>query len=478
MQRSILTSLLLLPLAGGAVPAVNRPQAPPSDAVNVLFVMTDQHNPRMIGGDSNGYGGLSTSLTPHLDELAAEGVRFPRSYCASPQCMPSRFSLLTGLHTHRHGLRVNKIWEPAGETTWVELARAQGYRTGIFGKHHLEWLDHPEALDDHGFQEVADMEDYDAWCQANGYKRFDHPAVVTTMPNLPKTMTLVGHTSTPNFRHPTGWFSDRMIRFLEERSVDGEPFAAWLSFYGPHTPILPSNAADPGDWAHSEFPYQALALPPNQAKVSALRRVSKTQNLYAAMTDEQHREVLAYYYGYVRQIDHNIGRVLDRLQQLGLEDNTLVVFTSDHGECGGEMDCWTKGIGCYDCVTRVPLVMRLPDVLPAGHVSEVVASGVDVFPTVSELCGFTPTEDVRRNVDGRSLVGPMRSQAVPAGWAQRAFVQFCIEPIRMVIQAGMTDDREKLSLGLKAMRLLGRRVAPPMREKPQHGTKAARGKKA
>ena len=161
--------LLLLPVLAGA-------QALGQSPLNLLFVIDDQHNPRMLGTDSNGYGGLDSTLTPRLDQLAEEGVLFSHSYCSTPQCVPARFTLLTGREPHLHGLRWNKIWEPAfGELTLPELARRHGYVTANIGKHHLAWLDQPgESITDHGFDLVVDLGDYDDHCDANGQRPWNH----------------------------------------------------------------------------------------------------------------------------------------------------------------------------------------------------------------------------------------------------------------------------------------------------------------
>ncbi|MEE8469196.1 MAG: sulfatase-like hydrolase/transferase, partial [Planctomycetota bacterium] len=318
-----------------------------SRPLNVLYIMDDQHNPRMLGLDSNGFGGVPVSLTPNLDLLAAQGVRFSHAYTSAPQCMPERLSLLTGRFPHEHGLRWNNIWEPArGELTLPALARRHGYFTGTIGKNHLFWLDQPDLrVTDHGFDRVQDRADYVEFCGDNGVPPYFANGNHWRMDGISLS---AGYTFNTNRFHTSGYFSDQAIDFLENRAGpggDGKPFVLWLSFDGPHPPILPSGPADPNDWAHRYHPFSQLALPANLGKVADTSRLQQLQAQYAHMSAEEHREALSYYYGLVSQIDFNIGRVLTRLGELGLDDRTVVVFTADHGEYAGEMACWTKGGG-------------------------------------------------------------------------------------------------------------------------------------
>lgn len=397
-------------------------QAPAEGPLNLLFLLDDQHNPRMLSAAEGGHGGLASPLTPALDELAGAGVRFDNAYCATPQCRPSRFTMLTGRHAHRHGLRTNSVWEPArGEVTLPMLARRFGYAIGTIGKHHMEWLrDVNRGVTDHGFDLVLDHTDYSSYCKAHGVDPWKDAHRHWAMPGLPPALDPVGYTFNTNEFHPAGYFADRAMEFLEERagpSGDGRPFALWLSFPGPHPPVLPSGPDSPQDWAHMFFPPDALPLPPNFDTVATTTRLATLQASYTHVSIDQHREVLAYYYGLVAQIDHNVGRVLQRLDELGLKERTLVVFTADHGEYASEMGVWTKAGGMHDPVARVPLLLRLPGTLSAGEVSTAPVSHVDLFPTLVELLAFSPTAHERARVDGRSLVDLVTGKArtVPPG---------------------------------------------------------------
>ena len=410
-MRSVLQPCVLL-LAPAAA-------ALQQDAPNLLVFVTDQHNPRALGAAGNGFGGASLPLTPSLDRLAQQGVHVPLAYCASPQCQPARMSMLTGRWPHHHGLRSNQTWErPAGELMLPELLRRAGYHTATVGKHHLSWLDQPTlAVTDHGYDEVLDMDDYFAHCAAHGELPWTAPARVHTIPGLPSELGPVGYTDNTNAFVPSGYFADRAIEYLEARAPsggDGEPFALWCTFFGPHTPILPTGPSEPEDWAHRHDPPSALLLPPNEDKVPDTARLSGIVQQYAGMTSDQHREVLARYYGLVGQIDFNIGRVLLRLEELGLKKSTLVVFTADHGEFAGEMGAWKKGGGAYECLTRVPTLFRLPGVLPSGARYSSFLGHVDLAPTIAELLALSPSEAERATWDGLSLAEALRTGVAPA----------------------------------------------------------------
>ena len=401
---------------------------PPRSPPNVLLIMTDQHTTRAMGCYENGFGGVAESLTPNLDRLASEGVLFERAYCTTPQCAPSRYSILTGRWPHNHGLRWNGIWEPRDQVTLPQLARDMGYVTGTIGKHHMLWLDQPSGQDDDlGFELVVDKQQYNAYCVAEAQQPYNAHGQFWAMPGMPEILAATGFTFNSNTYHPVGYWSDQVIEFLEARggeSGDDRPFLLWYSFYGPHTPVLPTGPADPEDWAHAYHPFEALDLPPNLDKTATTDRLESAQMQFAGVTDAEWREVLSYYYGLTSQIDWNIGRVLDRLDELGLTQDTIVVYTSDHGEMGSEMRCWAKGAGNYEAVTHLPLLVRWPGVLPHGKRVEELVSQIDLFPTLAELTGIHVPLEVRELLDGRTTVGLMLGEQLSDPWREVLFTEF------------------------------------------------------
>jgi len=358
------------------------------EKLNVLFIMSDQHNARALGC----YGNPDV-LTPNLDGLARDGVRFDKAFCQTPQSCPSRMSILTGRYAHSHGLRSNGVLEPEEETTTADILRESGYSTGAIGKMHVF-----SRLSKLGFDHQVDMIEYLAFLKKEGQPNFMASGDWLDF----KISGPVGISHADNDHHRPGFWASETVKFL--RANRERPFCAWYSFYGPHTPITPSRK-----WGEMYDPAK-LTLPGNfdsrPEKVSW--RMEAAHRNFRKMDELDHRRTLAYYYGLVSQIDYNIGTVLDELERLGLAERTLVIYTADHGEMMAEHGTWTKGTGCFDATVRVPLILRLPGVLSKGKtVSELVGS-IDLMPTILEMTG----QRVPDKVQGKSLLPLTKGESV------------------------------------------------------------------
>ncbi|KKL61373.1 hypothetical protein LCGC14_2195960, partial [marine sediment metagenome] len=363
--------------------------------LNVLLIMSDQHNVRAMGCSGN-----LEIKTPAMDRLAAEGVRFSSATCQTGQCCPSRATLFTGRYAHSHGLRWNGVTDPVAEVYYPELFREAGYATCSIGKHHMF-----VPLDKNGFDHDISMGKYNRFCRSQG-----KPNWLGSGKWQPYRISgPVGASAADNDHHPTGYWANEMIKWL--RANKDKPFCGVLSFYGPHTPICPSRP-----WADMYDPAK-LTLPGNfdvkrndwpVAMASQRRQVAK-------LTPADHRRVLAYYYGLTSQIDHNISRVLAELDALGLKDNTLVIYTADHGEMMAEQRCWTKTVACPEATIRVPMIARLPGAIPAGKVRDELVGLVDLAPTVLTAAGLkTPPK-----VQGESMLPLMKGKDV--AWRKTVF---------------------------------------------------------
>ena len=355
-------------------------KAAKSEKLNVLFIMSDQHNARALRCLGN-----DEIETPSLDGLADDGWRFPRAFCQTAQCCPSRYTLWTGRYAHSHGLRWNGVVEPLEETTIGEVFSDAGYSTGTIGKHHM--MNDPRK---HGFAHVVSMPEYNKFLAAerlpNAYQKGDWLPFKISGP--------VGASDADNDNHPMGFWTSETLKFLRENRDN--PFCLWYSFFGPHTPITPSRP-----WADMYDP-SSLSLPGNfdYSRDSVPWMLANARNNFRKMNEEDHRKVLALYYGLVSQMDYNIGRVLEELERLGIADKTIVVYTADLGEMMAEHGAWTKFVLGLDATVRVPMIIRLPGAATGGKEITELVGLIDLMPTLCDLAGLEYPDKVQ----GRSLV--------------------------------------------------------------------------
>lgn len=332
-------------------------------------------------------------MTPHLDQLAAEGVLFRRAYADCPVCMPQRVTLLTGQVASRFGLPHNfTVRSPIKAATGLagRLSREAGYQTEAIGKMHF--------LPDRarfGFEHIRlHPDDYVIWLEGTEY------AGMYRGHGLGGNEVYPAVSAVPERFTHTHWIVEEAVRFLLQRDPES-PFFLWMVFEAPHSPFDPpepydrmyDNLAIPapiyGDWADGpDYPPDFVA-----------RRLA---HKYNQLGDEVIRESRRHYYSQISHIDYQLGRFLGELKTKGLYDNTVIIFTSDHGEHLGDHGLFGKTTflrGSGD----VPLVMRFPDAIPlAHHALEIEAPvlTVDLHPTILELAGLAP----ERDNDGLSLL--------------------------------------------------------------------------
>lgn len=395
---------------------------PPAKRPNILLITSDQHR-----WDGFGFEGRRVK-TPHLDRLAGQGTRF--SACITPNlvCMPARSSILTGLLPLTHGVYDNGVdlAPEIGEAGWAGTLSKAGYRSVFIGKGHFaaegtEPTGSPECRkssadfgDDWygpymGFDNVELMilghwhdllpcerpprgHHFERWFHGHGkddlpwelWKQGDEPA-----PSAAQTW----FSQLPDLWHSTTWVTDRAIAALDQGGAD-DPFCLWVSYPDPHHPFdCPepwSRLHDPDDvdisrhhrrdlddrpwWHRASLEYEP------QAKTDRARTLRTTYSRIAPQTDRQLAEMTANYYGMISFIDHGVGRILAKLDELGISDNTLVVFTADHGELLGDHGLYLKGPTAYEGLLRVGMIMRGPGT-PAGKVVDQPVSTIDLAAT-------------------------------------------------------------------------------------------------
>jgi len=379
-----------------------RPSLAAGRRPNLLLLMADQLRADCLAIDGNG-----VIRTPNLDRLGREGVHFRCAYSATPTCTPARAALLTGMSPWRHGMLG---YSRVGERYPVEmprLLRQAGYHTLGIGKMHY----HPQRnlhgfhqvlLDESGRAEIPEFRsDYRAWFWSQA-------------PNLDPDATGISWNSyrsgvyaLPERLHPTVWTADTAVNFLSGYQRP-EPFFLKVSFSRPHSPYDPPERF----WKM----YQDAPLPAARVGQWAARYAPKsddTENLWHGdLGAAQVRRSRQGYYGSVSFLDQQIGRILEALEKRGLLEETLIVFTVDHGDMTGDHNLWRKSYP-YESSARIPMMMRWPAGLVSAKRGQVVRQTVeirDILPTFCEAAGVS----VPDAVDGRSMLALARGNR--EGW--------------------------------------------------------------
>jgi choline-sulfatase len=358
----------LMAAAAAALPRVARAA---DRKPNLLFLIADDHAGYVLGADGN-----QRALTPNLDRLASEGARFARHHCNSPVCTPSRQSILTGQLPHAAGVTVLPTPLDANRATIAKNLAGQGLSTAVIGKMHFNRPGEPGL---HGFQ-TAWTEDVvqKRWLEAVGpaptfpgvrtkpvWRPFQDPARIwLNAEKLPFPRR--------QEQMKSAWVASAASRYLEEHKDDR--FALWVSFQEPHSPYdFPIEWRDKFD--PSKFPVPRVG--PEDAGQIPL--------IFRDLSPAEKQGIISAYYTSVNYLDYNIGVVLNKLRQLNLENDTLVVYMADHGYSLGQHGRFEKHC-TYDPALRVPLIIRYPGKVSRAVVNDFTES-VDVSPTIFDLLG-------------------------------------------------------------------------------------------
>ncbi len=375
---------------------------------NIIFIMTDHTNAAALAP-----GNLCQ--TPHLDALAAEAWRFQRCYTPNAICSPARASLMTSLYPSSHGMwdcthtqRAEWVDVPASRFRYFSQTLAeQGYRNAYYGKWHVE---QSSRLEDFGWHEYEVKT-----CQGTGYK----PSSPTDSVIVPKRgyrdYVLAGVAEVSEPRHPA---FDRGIDFLNRQAAtgSGQPFCLFVSTIEPHDSYVPPRSFFE-QYAVDDLPLPASLHDDLADKPEAVRRLA---SVWREMTDAQWRRVRAAYWAVISFLDQEVGRLLASLRALNLFDDTIIVFTSDHGDMLGAHGLATKGIATsYEEVYNIPLILRVPGARQGVEDRRTCTSLLDIAPTLLDYCGAPALPDAQ----GRSLRPVLDGSVNPADW-QEAYGEF------------------------------------------------------
>ena len=356
---------------------------------NILVICSDQHHHEKVG-----YRGNPIVKTPNLGKLAGEGVHFTRAYCSCPVCGPSRMSFMTGKYTHQINCWHNRVPLDPKEMTWARRLDQAGIPSTCLGK-----IDCPGEYYNPGFTH------YKGKLLRKAYTPYPliepQPRFVPGWTRAASRRLLQKAGGAPledgQSREALGFYdhdrevTDWALDYIKEKGQDSsrQPWALYTGFLYPHWPYrVPKKYFDMYYPDNIELPHDAEF--PNEALHPSVREWQQW-NAFGKITDDMLRRTIAAYYGMITCMDDMIGEMIAELKKQGLYDNTVIVYTSDHGEALGEHGLFFKQCA-YDGSAGVPLLIRGPGIPAGGRVDEPV-SLVDLYPTLMEAVGLETERD-------------------------------------------------------------------------------------
>jgi len=358
---------------------------------NVLFLFTDMQRADTIHALGN-----PVIKTPNLDRLVNEGTAFTNCYSPSPVCIPARCCMQYGLYPQKTGLYVNGKMMDDNGLSYPEILGRNGYKTHAIGKCHFT----PETRAMRGFQSrliqeesvEPEHDDYCKFLKKNGFSDVEPHGFRSEMYYIPQVSTL------PAEVHPTQWIGDRSIDFIEENSTYEKPWMMFSSFIHPHPPLAP-----PKPWHKL---YRSPEMPhPNVPDHPELLHtyINRYQNRYKYRDQGIDRNLIraikAFYYATISFVDYQIGRVIDSLEKTGQLDNTIIIFSSDHGEYLGDYNCFGKR-SMHDASSKIPLIVRFPKRFAEKVICDTPVSLIDIMPTILSVAEID-TDEIE--LDGEDL---------------------------------------------------------------------------
>lgn len=383
---------------------------------NVLIIHTDQQSTWTLGC----YGGTLVD-TPHIDSLANEGVLLKNFITPAAVCTPSRGCLVTGRYPHFHGAYKNNVPLNQDSITFADILKDQGYDTGYVGKWHLDGDPNPGWMKDrsvHGFDECGYM-----------HNRGHFKEVIESEDGDHATSSKIGDEKT----FTTDFLTDKTIDFINKDRE--QPFLCMLSIPDPHSPF---NVRAPYDTMYKP---EDMPIPesfyikdlPDWAETGVPGRQANYPLDKLAESEAKLRRLKAQYCGEVKCIDDNVGKILNTLKEKGVLDDTIIVFTSDHGEYMGEHGLQFKNY-FYETAHRVPMVIRWPAKISSKTVVEPIVSMVDFQPT---LLGLMDVQASGRE-QGKDASPMLMGQDIP--WVSECYIHPTPEE-----RAGIFTDEYELA---------------------------------
>ena len=431
-----------------------------SEKLNVVFVMADQLAAGFLGCYDSG-----VDSTPTLDGLAREGVRFDRCYATHPVCAPNRATMLTGRSSSAHGIISNNYALATDMPTYAHVLQENGYRTGGFGKFHQTpmHMPTPKEISFLGFDESLVTEDpkwpWLAWIEKEHPEYLEealsmcwafwpsHPRAEKADMAVEARKKILGPIKAasdwplmyasplPPEMHDTTYITNLGIDFMDRHLTDhgDQPFLVHISYVDPHDPYDP-----PEPYASMFNPDDMPDPTPAEWLGRGIRSLEASQRFsnFPEVFDKPHimRKLRAFYHGSLRYMDDQIARIVNFIEERGLWENTVLVFTTDHGDMMGDQGLITKGVKHYDKGIRCPLIVAGGGVEPG--VIDRLACTLDFFPTFCDWAGVDGS--VRPPLEGKSFAPACAGEEQDAPWPE---VSVAIGQVESVI----TDDGWRLT---------------------------------
>ncbi len=363
---------------------------------NFLILFTDQQRYDTI--NACGYPYMNT---PNLDRLVREGVSFDQAYTPNPVCVPARHNLLTGLPARFHGYFSNAR-HPLNFRlpTLPRIFSDNGYDTRAIGKMHFQ----PPRRHS-GFAKMELMEEiprfrqddeYLMYLKENGYGNVQDIHGIRNLLYMTPQRALV-----PEKHHGSTWVADRTVEYLKTNGGK-RPFFLWSSWIAPHPPFnVPEGYADMYKDADLPLPLKS------ETPIQEFHSSRPCCDIPEGKETEYLRRVREVYFSMVSHVDHNIGKILSALEEIGELDNTFILFTTDHGEMLGDHNCFQK-MQPYDSCARIPYIIRYPELAEAGSVRHDFADLNDILPTLLDVAGLEYPEDTE--LPGASVFGDAKDR--------------------------------------------------------------------
>jgi len=411
---------------------------------NILLITSDQQHFDTIGAFNK------EILTPNLDRLVKEGTTFDRAYCPNPTCTPTRASIITGKYPSQHGAWTLGTKLSENETTIGDIFRGNGYKSALIGKAHFQPLasteefssleaypylqdlefwknyrgrfygfDHVELARNHTNESHVGQH-YAIWLEEKGCKNWRdyylNPTGNMSEEEYPRLEILVekegnilnskrnwGKWEIPEEYHYNSWIAERCNSMLENYKNNDESFFLWASFFDPHPEYFvpepwasmydPEKLTIDEEIINDDHKYNPPHFKKTQEKNPDFSEYKETgfgiHGMHSHLQKKEDiKKDLALYYGMVSMMDKYIGKILDKLEELELAEDTIIVFTTDHGHFVGQHGLIRKGPFHYEDLIKIPFIVKYPEVVPKNKVSHSLQSLVDLAPTFLSMCGI------------------------------------------------------------------------------------------